>query len=154
MKSERGFTILELVLAIAILAILLTTVVVLIDPPKQYAKANNGAREAHLGTIAGAISENVSDHKGSFDCAAGPLPTSTMTMAAPTATSTDRYDIAPCLVPAYLSNMPYDPTAEGAHYASTTDYNSGYTIIRNEDTGQITLDAPAAQLGEVISITR
>jgi prepilin-type N-terminal cleavage/methylation domain-containing protein len=154
MRHERGFTILELVLSIAILAVLLAVVVILIDPPKQFAKAHNGARETHLGTIAGAIFENISDNKGSFGCTAGPLPTSTMFMATPTATSTDRYDIAPCLVPAYLSNLPYDPTAAGAHYASTTDYDSGYTIVRNEDTGQVTLDAPGAALGAVISITR
>lgn len=154
MRRESGFTILELVLAIAILAVLLVTVVVLIDPPRQFAKAHNGARASHLGLLAGAIYENISDNKGSFSCSSGPLPTSTMFMAAPTATSTDRYDMAPCLVPAYLADLPYDPTAEGAHYASSTDYDTGYTIVRNEDTGQVTLAAPSAELGEMISITR
>jgi prepilin-type N-terminal cleavage/methylation domain-containing protein len=149
MELRRGFTILELVLVIAIVGLLMTAVVILINPPKQFAKANNGARSSHLGVILGAISENMSDHKGSFSCAAGSLPATSTKM------STSSYNIAPCLVPAYLSSgMPYDPTATGAHYSSTTDYDTGYYVMRNASTGQITLTAPSAQLGQTIILSR
>ena len=64
------------------------------------------------------------------------------------------YDIAPCLVPTYLLALPFDPATSGAHYVSNSDYDTGYFIVQNSSTGQITLSAPAAELKKTISVTR
>ena len=63
------------------------------------------------------------------------------------------YDIADCLVDTYLSQMPFDPSATGAQWTSSADYDTGYSIIQGSN-GRVTVNAPAAELSEVISITR
>ena len=62
------------------------------------------------------------------------------------------FDLAACVVPAYISSLPFDPSAAGAHYISATDYDTEYTIYQNSD-GQVT----ASSTGEItpsISVTR
>lgn len=103
--------------------------------------------------ILNAIGESIALNRGSWSCASGPLPTSTPATMATTGT-TPLYDIAPCLVPAYLPNLPFDPSLDGAYYSSTTDYNTGYDIIQNPTTTAITISAPGAEEGETVSVTR
>ena len=63
------------------------------------------------------------------------------------------YNIAPCLVPIYAFSLPFDPVATSGHYASVSDYDTGYSISI-ATSGVITLSAPYAELGKTISITR
>ena len=146
-----GFTFFEIVLSVAILAILSVAVMVLVNPASLYAKARNTERVTHVNSILSAIGENMADNRGSFSCAAGTLPTSTKRMANGSSTY---YNIAPCLVPAYMPDFPYDRSAAGAHFSSTTDYDSGYSVIRNASSGVITVTAPFAELGVIISASR
>ncbi len=148
MHARSAFTFFELILSIAIVAILSSMVVVLVNPPRLYAKSRNTQRWSHVNSILNAVGENIADNRGSFNCSSGSLPTSSTRMA------TSSYNIAPCLVPSYLPTLPYDPNATGAHYSSTTDYDTGYTIIRNASSGRITVSASFAELGETISVTR
>ncbi len=149
--TRSGFTLFEIMLSIAIMAILLVLIVFFIDPAKQFAKARNTRREVDVATTLTAISRNIGDNKGSFSCSSGALPTSSMKMAS---TGSSTYDIAPCLVPTYLDTLPYDPNATSSHYTSVTDYDTGYNIVRNATSGRITVNAPGAELGKTISITR
>ena len=57
------------------------------------------------------------------------------------------YNIEPCIVPTYVSIMPVDPV-------NGTTTNSGYTILRDATTGRVTINAPGAELGEPIAVTR
>lgn len=148
-RDQRAFTLIELLVVLGILTILGGFLVAVIDPPRRFADARNSRREVHLNVIINAIAENIADNRGTFNCSYGALPTST-----PREMSSSGYHIAPCLVPDYLGVLPYDPSDAAAYYASTTDYNTRYTIFRNATTGQITAAAPSAELEEVISITR
>lgn len=151
-NRRRGLTLIEIIVAIALIALLGGLGLIALNPAGQLAKSRNTQREFHLNGIMNAIRQNMADTSGGgFTCAAGPLPTSTaMKMAA----GGGNYDIAPCLVPVYLPTMPFDPSAPGAGYASNSDYDTGYTIIRNATTGQVTLNAPEAELGEAVEVTR
>lgn len=151
-SSRGGFTLFEIIITVALVAILSAAAVMIINPPQLYAKARNAERVSHVNAILNAIGEHMADNRGSFICASGSLPTSTKRMASTLSTST--YDIAPCLVPAYLASMPYDPSLPGARYASTSQYDSGYTLFRNASSGRITVAAPGAELGVIISILR
>ena len=91
----------------------------------------------------------MTDNRGGFSCAAGIIPAIATKMA-----STGGYDIAPCLVSTYLAQLPVDPIAENAHWVSTSDYDTGYTVLRSTTDSRITIAAPDAELGETISVTR
>ena len=148
---KKGFTLIELLIVIGILAILMGTVIVAINPFRQFAQARNSQRWAHTSSILSAVYMNVVDNQGTFVCAAGPLPTSATTMKA-----TGGYDICSCLVPTYLAEMPYDPSV--GNYSDCTSYDTGYQISQNATTSRITVSAPSTELidelGEIISVTR
>jgi len=144
---KKGFTLIELLIVIGILAILMGTVIVAINPFRQFAQARNSQRWAHTSSILSAVYQNVIDNQGAFVCAAGTLPTSATTMK-----DTGGYDICSCLVPTYLAEMPYDPSV--GNYSNCTSYDTGYQVSQNATTSRITVSAPSAELGETISITR
>lgn len=152
-RSRGGFTLIEILLVMGIIAILATVVIVAINPAKQFAQARNSQRTSNVFAILNAISQNMADNQGVFTCSAGALPTSVTVMK-----SSGGYDIAPCLVHTYLPTMVFDPSATGARYVSNTDYNSSYTVIQDTVTGRITISAPEAmnpsELNKNISATR
>ncbi|MBS3903598.1 MAG: prepilin-type N-terminal cleavage/methylation domain-containing protein [Anaplasmataceae bacterium] len=152
MKNIKGFSVLEVLLAVSLLAIVGGYALYAMNPGGQLAKARNSERTAHLNTIMNGIRLNMADNRSSFDCVSGTLPTSTIRRLASSGSSS--YNIAPCLVPTYLPLIPHDPSMVGAHYTDPTSYDSGYHIQQNSTTKQVTLSAPGAELGATITITR
>ena len=151
LSSQRGFTLVEILIVLALIAILVGAVLVALNPGRQFATGRNSTRYSHLNTIMNAISSNAAENNGVFTCAsAGTIP-ATATEIGSTA---GLYDIAPCLVTEYLASMPYDPSDSDAAWTSETSYLTGYTILQNATTGAITIDAPTAELSADISITR
>ena len=149
---RQGITIIEIIIAVALIGILAGLGLVALNPIGQLAAARNSQRTFHLNGVMNAIRQNIADTSGGgFTCASGAIPTTTATRMA---VGAGNYDIAPCLVPTYLPNMPFDPSAPGAHYVSNEDYDTGYTVIRNATSGQVTVAAPSAELNKVISVTR
>ncbi len=141
----------EIVITMTLIAILTGVGFLVLNPGTQIAGARNTERSLHLQAILNSIRQNIADHSGQvFSCVSGALPTSTKKMA----TGAGNYDIAPCLVPTYLTVMPADPTASGAYYTSNTDYDTGYNVVQNSSTLQITLTAPSAELGKSVSVMR
>ena len=150
--DKRGFTLIEILVVVALITLLATTYFLVANPAGQLAAARNTTRSNELQAIMNAIRQNIDDQaNGQFSCSSGPLPTSTPEDMASSGTST--YDIARCLVTTYLYTLPYDPSAPGAHYASVSDYDTGYTVMIDAS-GTITLGAPHAELGKTISVSR
>ncbi len=153
-KNAKGFTLLEMLIVMALIAILVGIVVAVLNPARQFALARNSTRYSHLNTVMNGISANMVENNGVFTCATGALPAAATNMAPDDADPlTDEYDIAPCLVTEYLSSLPYDPSATGAGWTSEAVYNTGYTISQDAD-GRVTVAAPEAELAETISLTR
>ena len=138
----KGFTLIELLLVIGILVILMAAAVVAINPFRQFALANNANRWSGVTTIMDAVYQNVVDNAGTFNCPTA-IPASATIMADPTTLPTG-YDICGCLVPTYLSTLPYDPQA--GSYTSCTTYDTGYNIAKDATTGRITVCAPTTQI--------
>jgi len=145
-----GFTLIEILVGMAIVATLSFLAVLILNPAQQLAKGRNAQRKGDLTVILNVIGQNTVDNRGTFSCASGAIPTATARMAS----SSGSYNIAPCLVPTYLENLPYDPATSGARYKNSADYDTGYTIAKNATTGRVTVAAPAAELGESILIIR
>lgn len=148
--SCAGFSLVELVIAVAIVVLLTFVSIALLDPVRQFAGGRNTQRKGDLNIILNAIGGNTSDNRGTFSCSSGAIPTTTARMAS----SSGNYNIAPCLVPNYLSVLPFDPATSGARWVSAANYDTAYTIARNATTGRVTVSAPAAELGQSISVTR
>jgi len=67
--------------------------------------------------------------------------------------SASGYDIGPCLVPDYISQLPFDLSATGAFWDDETNYNTGYSVHQDAN-GRTVVRAPAAELGEEIEVVR
>lgn len=147
-KSLRGFTLIEVLLVIGLIAILAAIVIIAINPGRQFAMARNAQRSSDVNAILNAVHQNMIDNRGNWTCVNGSIPTSSATNM----DSTSGFDICDCLVDVYLPKMPFDPST--GNYTDCTDYDTGYTIIQSTSTsGRITIGA-SAEIGATISVTR
>lgn len=148
-KLSRGFTLIEILLVIGLIAILAAVVIIAINPARQFAQARNTQRFSDVNAILNAVHQNMIDNKGSWDgtnCG-GDLPTSTTKMG----TGGTDYDIHDCLVDLFLPALPYDPV-DGS-FTSSAIYDTYYEISVSAG-GRITVSAPSVELGATISVTR
>ena len=62
------------------------------------------------------------------------------------------------LVTEYMAALPVDPLTNNGtpidEAACAAAYTTGYTIVRSATNNRVTVNAPAAELGQVISVTR
>jgi len=146
-SSRRGFTLIEVLLVVVIIAILAGIVIIAVNPARQIAQTNNAQRNSDVVAILDAVHQYAVDNRGA-------LPTAITTTDSPL--SSTGINICDDLVPTYLSALPYDPTATGASF-TTCDaaggYDTGYTISKTAD-NRVTVVAPGAELGTVISVSR
>lgn len=143
---RKGLTLIEIIIVIALMVILVGVYFLAANPAGQLASSRNSERLLHLQAIMNYIQQNIADNNNQFLCLSGPIPTSTVLIAS----SPGSYNIAPCLI---TNALPFDPATSSAHYASVSDYDTGYTILMDAS-GTITLGAPAAELGKIISVMR
>lgn len=165
--KKRGFTLIEILVVIGIIAVLATIVIVAINPARQFAQARNTQRESNVSTLLNAIGQRIADNKGLFrsptdgTCAAVmdvTVTTSVIGVAngglSATVGGIPFLDLRPCLVPTYISELPTDPgnptyfidPKTNPHISKTipaADYNTGYTVAKDAITQRITVCAPA-----------
>jgi type IV pilus assembly protein PilA len=148
---QHGFTLIEILVVIGIIAVLALIVLVAINPARQFALARNTQRTSDVETILNAIGQKMVDGKGIFvggancanDIPAFAVSTSTAARM-DSGSGTNDYNIAGCLVPTYVPALPFDPSASGAYYTSTTTYDTGYYIYRDVN-GRVGVCAPTLE---------
>ncbi|PIQ78272.1 hypothetical protein COV81_05270 [Candidatus Peregrinibacteria bacterium CG11_big_fil_rev_8_21_14_0_20_41_10] len=147
MKNRtKGFTLIEVLLVIVIIAILAGIVLIAVNPGRQVSQANNTQRRSDVTAILNGIHQYAIDNRGA-------LPASITAVATDMGSGVGLIDICSDLVPTYIAALPVDPTDAAATYTDCTDYNTGYTVIKTAD-DRITVAAPTAELGEAIAVTR
>ena len=128
-KDVRGFTLIEILVVIGLIAILAAIVLIAINPARQFAQARNTQRESNVNTILNALGQDIADNKGTFTCSGvGTMPAAT---AAHIGTSATFVNLT-CLVPTYISTaIPVDPangTAADTQYTIAVDSVGRFTV--------------------------
>ncbi len=160
-NKKKGFTLIEILVVIGLIAILAAIVLIAINPGRQFAQGRNSQRTSNVNAILNAVGQNLADNKGVFTCAAGAIPTA----AATDLKKTGGYDIRSCVSPTYIPEVPSDPST-GSNTCTTAacagageSYDTKYTIQRDATTQRITVCSPdsvEAALGSppMICVTR
>lgn len=151
-RGQKGFTLLEILLVVAAIAILAGIVIIAINPGKQLGDTRNAQRRSDVTTILNAVYQYSVDNNGTL-----PASVPTNDTCATTATNevckmgaadcTGLVDLSAVTTnQRYLVSIPTDP--QGA-----TTNGAGYHIARNAN-GRIVVCAPDAEQGQTISVTR
>lgn len=128
------------------ITILASVVLVAVNPLRQFAQARNSQRISNVNAILNAIGNRLAENRGVFtgDGCSSAIPGAALGIAK------GAYDLRPCIVPLYLSELPFDPTSGSNTCTSSScagageSYDTGYTIAQDTGTGRITVCAPGA----------
>ena len=150
-NNKKGFTLLEILLVVAAIAILAGIVIVAINPAKQLADTRNAQRRVDVATILNAVYQYYID--------AGSLPTDLDAAAADTTFEICAANVATSTCGAlislneliysekYIVDIPSDPNGTCATNGVC------YTISKSSN-NRITITAPNQEQGATISVTR
>jgi len=146
----KGFTLIEVLLVIAILAILASIVILAINPNKQFASARDAQRMSDVYSILNAMHQYALDHEGSFPES---VTTDEMEICVTDSINCEGLvDLAPLTGnQQYLVSIPLDPQCPYSD-ANCSEYGTGYFINLTEN-GRVTVTAYGAEDRE-ISVTR
>ncbi|MEK7569739.1 MAG: type II secretion system protein [Patescibacteria group bacterium] len=149
-RKNKGFTLIEILVVIGIIAVLAAIVLIAINPAKQFAQARNTQRVSNTNAILNAIGQRLADNKGVFegrftidgvnyDCDELPDPIQDITDDMGTLATNDPVngsgDLG-CLVPTYIPALPEEPTSDSGGDAYTVELL---------DNGRVQVCAPEMQ---------
>lgn len=139
-KSGAGFTLIEILVVIGMIAILATIVLIAINPARQFKQGRDTQRTSNVNAILNAVGQYIADNKGNM------VPGVTVVAA-------DASTLCASLVPTYLPALPVDPSVAGGPIKTCpAAYTSDYNVILDAN-GRVTVSA-TGELTNPISITR
>lgn len=141
---KKGFTLIEILLVVGIIAILAAIVIVAINPGRQLGDSRNGQRKADINTILNAVYQ--------YFVANGSLPSAISTAE----TEICKTNASSCsslidlsVITAderFIPSIPTDPTGASTH-------GTGYRIKKSAN-NRVTVNAPFAENGVTMTATR
>jgi len=151
-NSKRGFTLIELLVVIGILAILLSIVLIAINPARQFGQANDTKRTSAVTQVLNAIGAYQASNKGNL-----PAEVSALTVGTPEVLNNTNFpNLCAELVPDYIPALPTDPSLNtpDIELADCAAYDTGYTITLKAN-NRVTITAPSTEVAATpIEITR
>ncbi len=146
-----AFTLIELLIVMAIIGILATVVVVILNPSTMLARARDSQRETDIYSIAMLVRQYASDHSGTLPDTDGDPETSNFpTVLTCIGTGAGCFDLASAgdddesIVPDYTASLPKDPK-------TGNDSDIGYEIMTDE---YFHITASASGETRTISVTK
>ena len=126
-RHRKGFTLIEILLVIALIAILASITIVAINPAGQFEKARDTERASDLNAIMSAIHQYATDNDGAFP---GNLSTSEFEICATdTVDCTGMYDLSDLTDnETYLVEMPIDPFCPDIDDSQCEEGGTGYRL--------------------------
>lgn len=150
-KDSRGFTLLEILLVVAAIAILAGIVILAINPSKQLGDTRNAQRRSDVATILNATYQYTLDNNGTLPATilvSADCPAVANQICKTGGDCTGLIDLGVVTADQkYLTSMPSDPQG------TSTDSTS-YNIAKSAN-GRVTVCAPLAEGGSTtISVTK
>ncbi|MEO6728681.1 MAG: prepilin-type N-terminal cleavage/methylation domain-containing protein [Candidatus Dojkabacteria bacterium] len=140
---RSAFTLIEVLVVVALVAILASITFIAINPAKNFSDARNAQRSSDVSEILSAITQYTSESGHAISDFANVSTCATTTAIGTTA---GFVNLSTLLVDSYIVGIPTDPSVG-------TALNTGYTICKTA-TGRITVAAPSAENGKSISVKR
>ena len=147
-KNKKGFTLIEILLVIGIIAVLATVVVVALDPATRFKDARNSRRLSDIQNILFAVQQYIVDNKGALpagiDASERQIGTDTGDCDLSTTVCAVSNSGAGCLdlsteLARYLKSLPFDP-ANGSsghtRYSVSADTNNIITVRACDSTDE------------------
>ncbi len=141
-KKYQGFSLIEILVVVALIIILATITLVAINPGKNFRDTRNAQRSADVTQILNAVTQYTSEEGNSISA----FGTITNCTTGTSSIGTAGINLATILVDEYIVAIPMDPSVGTAEV-------TGYTICVT-DGGRVQIDAPNAENAKVISVKR
>lgn len=147
LRNQKGFTLIEILLVVAAIAILAGIVIVAINPAKQLGDTRNADRKSAVNTILNAVTQYAIDNNGVLPTGISTSTTEICSSAVATSSCTGLVDLSVLTLNGrYLGSIPEEPQKTNANGA-------GYQISRDAN-GRVTVSAQFPEQGATISVTR
>ncbi len=141
-NKNKGFTLIEVLLVVGLIAILVAITIIAINPGKNFKDTRNTQRGMDVGQILNGVTQYTSEEGKSVDdlgtivdCSSGSTTIGT----------TADLNLKTNLVPDYIVDIPMDPQAG-------SEEDTGYTICKAASS-RVQVDAPNAE-DKTISVKR
>ncbi len=147
-QKQTGFTLIEVLLVVAIIAILAGIVIVAINPGKNLGDTRNSQRSSDVDRVLDAVYKYSLDDNGTIPSSV--TTTATEICATGASSCTGLVDLSVVTTSGkYVVSIPKDPQCTTTCAANGTGYK-----ISKDANNRITVTAPAAEQGTTISATR
>ena len=148
LKRQKGFTLLEVLLVVAVIAILAGIVIIAINPGKNLGDSRNSQRSADVNTILNGVYQYALDNSGVLPASVTTTPTEVCKTGAVSCTALIDLTVV-TTNGKYLVAMPVDPQCPTGCAAN----GNGYRISKDAN-NRVTVTAINPEQGKTISVTR
>ncbi len=142
-KKQKGFTLIEVLLVVALIGILVSIVIIAINPSKNLKDTRDAQRKTDVNTILNAVYQYALDTNGTVPAT---ITTTSTEVCKTSGICTGLIDLAVLTTAEkYLTSLPFDPS-------TATTNSTKYSILKTAN-GRVTITAVGENAG-TISVTR